>query len=209
MKELVKHLWRENPEQIAVQSIKNCHIEGLHSIMFIDTPGKRIRLFVTDDHHTMWKNDPTSTKSMTIGFHTHHCNISLLVVKGLIKNWVVKESNMGKLQLHAYKYNSQIIMGEIGFVKLPYTKMFKTVSNNILQVGATVSAFMEADDIHTVAAQNGESAAWFVFEGLEDSEYKPITYSNDPELHKSNYDSLYLPMTVTECEQKLKLAGLL
>lgn len=96
MKALIKHLWKTHQEEIVAKSFLHCHVRNVHSIMFMDTPEKTIRLYIADLRNELFYNYPDNykMKQMTTAFHPHHCDLTLHCVKGSLTSWAVKESTV-------------------------------------------------------------------------------------------------------------------
>lgn len=207
MKELIRHLIHENMFEMMEKSLLDCHCVGLHSIMLIDTPEKRVRMFVSTCESEMWQNHHLniSRHPMSIGFHPHHCNLTLHVVKGEIKNWIVKPDPKGEVEMSKFLYQSKITKGETSFKYLGQEKLL-TVTDNIIKAGESV--FMHADEIHTVAVPRGQVAAWMVYEGNEYPGYEPYIWSNS-DLTALKTDHLYRKAKPSEIVELLAEANLL
>lgn len=205
MKELVKHLIDNHLDEIVEKSILNCHTIGLHSVMLLESPEKTIRLYITDKNHNLYYNFPDRAKyGMSIGFHPHHCNLTLLTHKGSIFNWEVAVAKVG-LPVTKYAYKSQITEDEMSFSPIQVVKMH---SKNQDWIAEGYSIYMKANAIHTVAVMKGQIAAWFVFEGKEDKDYAPFCYTNsDPNIEIPN--DLYKKPTKVEVINLLKSVELL
>lgn len=180
MKTLVKHLVENHLDEIVEKSIFNCHCLGLHSIMLLDSPEKTIRMYYSTAMSSMYKNLPETflNKEMTLGFHSHHCNLTLECIKGRFLNWEVSKQKSNEnysIQARAYKYQSKIKDGELQFKELGEVHL-NTTAYRWVSVGEAVH--MPADQIHTVATELGCDAAWLVYEGKEDAEYDSLCYSN-------------------------------
>lgn len=206
MKALVKHLLKNNLDEILNKSLLNCHCIGLHSIMLLECPGKTIRLYVADANHELWRNDRVGflDGSATIGFHAHHCNITLSVVHGEIGNDQIQKSEIGDYCYEVFRYQSAITNGAGGFERIG-TQWFKPGIATRIKKGGNV--FLSAQDIHTVWVKKGETAAWLVFEGMEDSEYDPFTYSS-ADLESQPLDDLYKKVEMCDVLRLLKLSNL-
>lgn len=201
--DMVEHLVRHRIDAITNQSYLNCHVTGLHSIMLIDTPGQRVRLFYADTNHELWRNEPTrfKEKGLAIGFHPHHCDLTLKVVQGKVLNWVVTEipntqSTNRPLILNRYLHESAITQkGKISFSLISRDHHFTT--KRLAVIGETIAIRLGANELHTVAVPEGESAAWLVMEGREDAEYDPFCYSNT-DLEKVDFSKLYQKPTTRD-----------
>jgi hypothetical protein len=202
MRELIRHLWHNNREHVLRSSYMNCHARGLHSIMLLDDPGKRIRLFVTDRSHKCWKADEA------IGYHAHHCAITIQAVHGWLENIVVGDAD-GPVQLQElgrYEYTSPIVSGlTSGQFKRVGTTLFKGRKTELLR---NSSVEMRASEIHTVRVPRKEIAAWLVYEGREDPNYKPITWSRT-DLEHFDWTGMYRRMRELEAVALLSSVGVL
>lgn len=191
---LVRHLWRTNREQIVKNSIAHCHAKGVHSICLLDEPGKRIRMFIASKGHTLCRNMPDRWP-LSIGFHAHHCDIQLEVIRGSIVNRVLMFGRGGHTQMGKYRYESSIWSKSAPtFHRLGLSDPF-SVGTDFLRTGEC--ADMLADEFHTVAVP-GNGAAWLVYEGAEDPAYEPITISDDDLMSPRVFEGLYQPMSARQ-----------
>lgn len=190
---------------IASKSLRDCHVKGLDSVMLDDTPGKRIRAYITRTDHEMWKNNvgvglsKTKDQPMSLAFHPHHCHLTLTPIFGTTWNVILREhkstdrygrSTYTRL-LDEYKYVSQITEGKGGFVGTGMKKRFYIDwSGELYQ-----STYMDAKEIHTIYTRRDATSAWFVHEHAEDPEYAGLNYSNT-DLENWSAAELYKPMTV-------------
>lgn len=206
MKALVKHLIKEHLDRIVDQSLLDCHVLGLHSIMLLDSPEQRIRLFYADHDHQLWKNqlDDLTTK-MSVAAHGHHCNVTLLGNTGHILNYTIRSTPNGSLRLNEFKYVSQISNGQGRFKPTGNTKCF---SGKRELVSRDDSLYLGSDTIHTVWVRKGETASWFVLEGKENPTPPTLTYSN-ASLENFDWEQLYNKPTRGEVIHILEKAELL
>jgi hypothetical protein len=202
MKHLIKHLLRENQAEILTRSLKNCHCKGLHSIMLSESPGKTVRLYVTEYDHEMYRNFPFEYQDgLSIGFHPHSHNLTLYPVKGSILNWVAREvpkdaqpdEDRIVIELDKFNYKSKIKEGEMSFDLIEKNVKLETLGAFIYNKG--MSAYMSADEIHTVGVAEKSITAWLVFEGRTNPDHKSVCYTNtnpnvnNPELYQ-NFGSI-------------------
>lgn len=183
MKNLIKHLLVNNLEEIQKKSLLNCHCMGLHSIMLLESPGKTIRLYVADIGNELYKNYPAVIHNkgiLSLGFHEHHCNITLDVIKGELLNWriIQDEHRFDDFpgMLTRFKYQSAILNGSMEIIDT--CERFRFVTKTIERLPYGCSTHMNAKDIHTVACVPDQVTAWLVYEGLENNEYEPFIYHN-------------------------------
>lgn len=203
MKTLVTHLVKHHLKEITKRSLINCHCYGLHSVMLLECPEKTIRLYIADRNNELWKNYRSGPDKMSIGFHPHHCALTLHCVKGELFNWEVEESADG-FAVDKYKYQSQITDGEMGFALIGASKL-RTSAQTYIAEGQSIS--MPASAIHTVACLKGEITAWLVYEGGEDLNYESVCYSN-ADLLNQDKTMLYLKPTEQQVLNLLTIAGL-
>lgn len=211
MKELMRHLYFSNLDEIIEKSYINCHCYGLHSVMLLESPGKTIRMFVAEEEHMMWKNlDITNHENeLSIAVHPHHCDITLLNVKGMVKNIAVKsfysDPNHPNFYMTRYQYNSQIKDGECRFVSDGRASFNHVEVTEISPRNPSIS--MKANELHTIFVPKGQFAAWLVFEGKEDPNYKSVCFSNsDP--NKSMLDGhMYQKATKNDIDRMMIRCG--
>lgn len=205
---LIRHLWENNREEVLGSSFMHCHVGGLHSVVLLDQPGKRIRLFVAAYGHQLWKNSAAS-EQLSLGYHRHHCDLRLVGVRGHFVNRTASLAGGGgwrcDLRLNRYEYGSRLLGAKAGFRLLGHDT-FTGQGHALISPGDCVA--MRAQDIHTVYVDEGCVAAWLVFEGAEDPEYRPVTWSND-DLTTWSAGGLYEPMTEEQAERCLAMAGVL
>jgi len=196
-----------NIDEIVSKSLLNCHCKGLHSVMLLESPGKTIRLYVADKDHELWKNglEGIQSKQMTIGYHAHHCNITIECVQGEVVNDEIIEHIDGNWLFDKYMYQSAIRNGKGGFEKLGKST-FKQGALKVLKKDR--SAYLPAQSIHTVFVNRGCDAAWLVYEGLENDNYVPYCYSTK-ELESETFDGLYLKPTENDIKILLKQSRLI
>lgn len=223
MKALVNHLLKNNLQELIAESYMDCHAKGLHSLMLLDCPGKTIRMFIAVPGNEMHKNFPEnkewlvpSCDDMSIGFHAHHCNLTLVNICGFVNNWVVTPINVqggnsikvaddNVFSVNAFEYKSAIKEGETKFAEKKGSHWLKSQTYQTLTKGESV--FMRAHELHTVACDSDQLSAWFVFEGEEDPWYENVVYSNRF-LPTEDFSHLYRKPTMSEFFDLLRMVGL-
>ncbi len=207
LRTMIQHLLDNNKQEILSRSIMHCHLKGLHSIMLLESPGKTIRLYVVDDPTSISKNTHDHLLAghpLTLAFHPHHCNLTLICIAGEIQNWCIQSWNPSfgdhVLYLHSWKYQSQILTGEMGFTKMGEVSMASRIPQD-LTPGQAV--FMDAKEIHTVSC--AVPSAWIVMEGQEDPTYESVCYSNNDIVVDQD---LYQPMSEEDLMRLLVIADL-
>ncbi len=216
MKGLIKHLLFNNLEEIQQKSLLNCHCMGLHSIMLSECPGKTIRLYIADIGNELYKNYPTEIYNngiLSLGFHAHHCNLTLDVVKGELFNWTIWQTIHGLHEpgidkLTKFKYQSAILNGSMEIIDTYESVRF--ITHKTLRIPAGGYVHMDAREIHTVACVPDQVTAWLVYEGYENPDYEPFIYHNanisTPNLIHSL--DLYKKPTYSEIIELLRKADL-
>lgn len=177
MEHYIEHLVRYNLDEIVEKSFLNCHAKGVHSIMIDDTPEKRIRIFYASAQHELYKNFLNDNK-MSVAYHPHHCDITIEVIQGTIKNQSIIDHPHGDISLTCYKYHSKITEGDCYFEEVGDNFKFKINTEKNIELHRGYGIFLSAQELHTIAIAKGKRAAWFVYEGEEDPMYIPYCYSN-------------------------------
>lgn len=198
-----------NLEWMAQHSFVNCHAIGLDSILFKEknpaTGQGELRAFITQKHHTLWQNWLPNVFSLAI--HPHHCDLTLIPRFGLF--WNVRPGRVGHSNrlrnaiFNLYNYQSQIKTGE-GRIKPTGVSAVPALEYELVQI----PTFMRAYELHTVYVPAKLESAWFVQEGPEDAQYRPIMWSNDDQLEKFDFQELYQPMSVSHLVKCLLKMGI-
>jgi hypothetical protein len=206
MQALINHLVHEHLAEIAAKSLLDCHVRGIHSIMLLDTPEQRVRLFVATEEHELWRNSARSLGSLAA--HPHHCAVTLHCVKGHMVNLeyaVVEPGAEGPYK--PYRYTSGILNEKQGgFVRAQGRG--DAVFNDARMLGEGTAIYLSANLIHSVQLEKGRATAWFVYEGKEDPGYSSLSYS-DQDLEAADFEGLYGKMSEAQVLSLLQLAGLL
>ena len=216
MNALIAHFLANDTPCILRHSSRNCHVQGLHSVMFREHNGFGLRLYVVTDDHLIWRNQRHGIPStpMISGFHPHHSNLMLHCVHGEIVNKRAgllvghnHQEDEYTQKLRRYKFDKSVEDKEIetGFVFEGFDYV-RSISDITLTAGSFLS--MTSKDMHTIYVDRNQTAAWFVYNGQPDPDYVPLLWSN-AELHKIDNDQLYLPMSDNELVSLLAIAKLL
>lgn len=203
MKQFVEHILKENYDECLSKSLINCHTKGLHSIMLIDKPEQRVRLFVTDKTHNMWTNK-TINKDMSIAIHPHHCNVTLVHLDGQLFNKMYRFGDTSNFKLNTYSWQSPILGrdGHFRWQRNDYLSFLRDENLKLLK-----SRYMNANELHTVYIPKNSITSWVVIEGRENEESEPYCYSlND--LTKFDSSELYQKPTKKEFNRVIKLLNL-
>ncbi len=181
------------PDKI-INGIKNCHAIGVDSVVLGTENGKLVRAFIAHENHNLYLTNPFS-----VGFHPHHCDLTIKVVEGSIINvTLISEFALGAHsieELATYRYESAIRNGDKGaFTQVMEKRPFGTLAR---VVNASQSLALPASAIHTILIYARETATWIIHEGDEDPNYVADVYSN-ADLTKASGEGLYLPMTDEE-----------
>jgi hypothetical protein len=155
--------------------------------MLLDSPGKTIRLYIADVEHEL---NPFLNRVMNVGYHPHHCDLTLKIVTGNLMNITVEETVDidYDFEIDKYLYKSKISKGEMRFDHIGKIDM-KYIYTETLIKGD--ERYMKADEIHTVSVEKNKICAWLVFEGKEDQKYIPYCYSTT-NLNYENGEDLYV-----------------
>lgn len=205
MKTLIKHFIENNSKEVLEKSLFNCHVKGVHSIMLLDSPGKTIRLYIADVEHEL---NPFLNRVMNVGYHPHHCDLTLKIVIGNLTNITVEETDDidYDFDIDKYLYKSKISKGEMRFDHVGRTDM-KYIYIETLMKGD--ERYMKADEIHTVSVEKDKICAWLVFEGKEDPNYVPYCYSTT-NLNYENGEGLYIkPGSISQIVELLNKTRLI
>lgn len=184
------YIYRAELGVIAKNSLRNCHIKGMDSVMFDNTPGRRVRAFIVGPDHDMWKNLPSHGENLSLSIHPHHCDIELSPLFGPSYNLIPYRNNMRMKSYPAWQYRSQITQGDGGFEPLGPSKDFVCALRAVPLDGPWE---MRADELHTWYVPQAFEAAWLVREGRENPNYDSTCWS-DADLTKFDMSQLYQPM---------------
>jgi hypothetical protein len=181
---------------IAKHSLINCHVRGVDSVMFDDTPNKRIRVFIAHPEHELWLNKTPFQAELSAALHPHHCNVTLSIHSGEVYNilglpydFVGDAGYNCFVKLQEFTFKSQITTNQGSFVSTGKSQCFSCYGRLM-----TEPVHMKASDIHTMYSPKGTSSSWFVDEHEEDPGYKNVAYSNW-NLEKFSFDDFYKPMS--------------
>lgn len=194
-------------DEIVEKSIFNCHAKGLHSIMFLESPEKTIRMYVSVPFNDLHRNFPDKMHAgLSLAFHPHHCNLTLHCIKGRLLNWEMTEvESYDSICLDKYIYQSKIKSDDILFKSIGKGYL-KTKELNYIHEGE--SRFMEAGQIHTVACDMDTMNAWFVYEGKEDANYQSVCWSNSNP-NATDFSDLYIKPSKEQIAELLKTLSLI
>ena len=203
-----------NMDRIVSRSLLNCHCIGLHSIMLLESPGQTIRLYIAEKGNHLYKNSPRFFREgMSIGFHPHHCDLTLHCVAGRFWNWKLfgyhssSDNDVRKeLRLRQYIYRSQITDGKQGFELVEERSLMTKGDYELVEAGRSI--FLPATELHTVVCDPFEFSAWLVYEGQEDPNYSPVCYSTSL-LEKVSTEGLYQQPTSDQVRTLIRKAGLI
>lgn len=177
-------------------ALKNCHVEGLSSVMLHDEPGNRIRMFHATTAHRLHKTANGPLQALAL--HPHHCDLRFQNVFGNAYNerWHVFEKPTG--EFIEMDYVSGITSGGKGALTPTGRRAEGFVS---VREQMARNPVMRAAELHTITLGANEEAAWLVFEGCEDPNYKPKCWTRNSEPDMNN---LYIPMSQLELSQTFK-----
>lgn len=183
-------------------ALRNCHVEGLSSIMLYDEPANRVRLFYAERDHALWRNDIPHGLDMSVAVHPHHCDITLALVFGRVRNdtfWAVPSHAAGH---HKCEYVSGVQWpGESALIDTGERALLSLVGSTWLY---PQGESLHATTLHTIYVPRGETAAWIVIEGRENPDYAPVCYTRNLRFDPSN---LYQPMPADHAAKLLRDAA--
>lgn len=195
-----------NPRNIILEkSLINSHCEGMDSLVIKDGPGM-VRMFIARPEHQLWRNNPAVFDSVfSIGLHAHRCDITIMPVVGEVYNVVTttKKDMVSLVPMRSFTYKSPILHGGHG--------SFEHLDENDIPIALirermTGPVFMPAHKIHSVYVAQGKPAAWFIWEGAENTTHRPVCYSN-ADLLQFDFSKLDQPMTLDRLRQDLEIIG--
>ncbi|MCH8479168.1 MAG: hypothetical protein LAT56_14680 [Wenzhouxiangella sp.] len=166
---LLHNWWKYNKERITSQSLTDCHVKGLNSIMFNSVEGQRVRLFSTDEDHEL--DHPSS-----VAFHTHRYDIKIIVLSGMLINYNAKFSKNENGTYKQYRYRSCILDGNGGF-DLNSDERYERVIDKV-HLLASDMMHLPWHRYHTVVVPTGVKTSWIILESTPVNEYEPVVYSN-------------------------------
>lgn len=188
-----------------ISGVKNCHVEGLYSLMFEDG----LRMYAT----TEWTSLAANAYGDALGFHNHHTDIRLKVITGEIENISPVMDRTEKLSAgHArWTWNSPlrglaghfvqtdnestVAPGEEGW-NPPMEYVTDYAFRTRLHPGSTTLS-LYANEVHTVN-QLTRVTAWFVKELGSSSKRPTYTWSNQNLSKWHEQAAWYVPMNSTE-----------
>lgn len=195
-------VYRQELSVIAKNSLRNCHVVGMDSVVFDNTPGRRVRAYLTQEYHELWRNQENQILSLAI--HPHHCDLEIEQIQGEPQQVIPVKHPAGR-PYHKWTYRSEITQGNGGFVKDGEDTAWFVLERYALKPRAPW--FMHAKDIHSFYVPREDEAAWMVREFKEDETYDSFVWSN-ADLTKFNTTGLYLPMSVpylVKCLRRLNV----
>ena len=147
--------------------LAHCHARGLYSIVLQTAP--MVRLFYAAPDHALYRNQT----GRVVGFHAHHCNLTLIPVFGQITNVFGQRQNLRPtakdyterkvVDTRAFWYQSVITGG------VRSGAGFRAISPTIPRSGSGPAHARCHDHGRGRAAHDrsgaGQDAAWVVFEG--------------------------------------------
>lgn len=202
---IIKHFLHHHKDVILEKSLINCHVLGMDSVILDDTPGQRIRIFFANENHELYRNE---YKPVSLAAHAHHCDLTLAPLWGCFTNIIYLIGDKPKkdgivnaagyledVQVNEWQYVSEILnKGKGGFKLNSTNKSISTLERQLISnIGPHKRAVMKANDVHTVYVPKGQKAAWVVYEGKEDENYKSVSYTNT-DLSRFNTCNLYTKM---------------
>jgi len=153
---------KEAPEQTVLMSRRNCHMEGLDSVVVsVNENGSLVRAFFAHENHKMY---PDAKGQWSIGVHNHKYDLTLSQLSGT--SWNRRYSLTGIKSLmtdstlnNVYEYSSGL--GKEMAAVLKDTKyLMHERATEIRQI------HIHYTQLHTVEVRKGKKASWLVEEGI-------------------------------------------
>lgn len=159
---------------VKYNALENCHAEGVHSIMLHDEPGNRVRVFYATRDHTLHRN--TMGQQFSLAIHPHHCDVRLVKLFGRVVTNTYTMTPTGNGDFKQYKYTSGVAHKNKGKLTPTGERAYMHVvsEHSLGREGIMLNAW----DMHSIYVGEGDQAAWMVIEGAEDSNYKPLCWTN-------------------------------
>lgn len=184
---------------ILSSSLINCHAEGMDSIVFKES-SPMVRMFVCRPEHTLWRNHLDDGESFSVAIHMHRQDITMVPLCGQIWN-VFFRRGAPQFSLSAFDYSSQIADGKGGFAPCG------SRNEGLEMYPLCAPLFLRGDESHTVYVPKGQVAAWLICEGSPTQDYSSVCYTNDRNLDKTDFSSLYRPMTAERLEEDMVISS--
>lgn len=156
-------------DKTLMMSRKNCHGQGLHSIVLHkDEEGRLTRMFMTDSSHKMHLNLPNN-HDYSLGVHDHKYDLKLTQLYGRVLNMSYAEG-AGEDSTVVNKYQFTSAMSDTEVHTKPYAQLVDSqVKLDIKSVEwlSEEPLLIPHQALHTVYVPEGKVTAWLVEEGLE------------------------------------------
>ena len=214
-------------KKIAERSCKNCHAKNVTSIMLEERPQYEMRVFLAEDQHELWCNNPLGAPHipMSIGFHNHWGEVSLLRLRGEVYNvsaWfpnpdgaiAIENGGNGfdivQLMMFGYTWSPALasLDGKQGSGRFTLDSKFE------LEVGDHTPLHRLDDwkslgsaEYHSVYAQPHETPVWAVRTTGINYLHDKRCYTNSSKLEQWDVKGYYLPITPEEVEACLDRIG--
>ena len=188
--------------KVIKKGIKDCHAKGVDSVVLgLTEEGRLRRAFIAHPGHDLGMGS-----TLSVGFHAHHCDVTLEVVHGAMLNinLAAGRSHLSYtsdyMELATYEYESPILNGGKG----SFTRVSKMKPHDIQTIPLSTMSeplFLTANVVHTILIPFflAETCTWVVTEGEEDPEYYPFVYTNR-DLRYDTMQGLYNPMDDAEAD---------
>lgn len=172
MSDLMLNMLNHASDEDLMMSRFDCHIKGLHSIVFKNDGGRLTRGFFTTPNHEMHRNYDIQRGKLSVGIHSHRYGLTLFGVSGMALNIQMRHSRFGT-EFSAYRYKSK---DDIEFIQFD-----KLTTHSLTPITQSVAVTMDKDEMHTVFVQRGQCASWIVAEGQEENNYTMLYTNESPQ----------------------------
>lgn len=209
MLNIVREYVKRNISTVSKNMLLNCHVKNLHSVV-LKNDGKISRLFISNSNHLMKHNFMSNILNgykMTVGFHSHHCNLKIYPLIGNFYNIVAEKNNdsiCNTITLDSYKFVSHIKTNSGIFEQLN-TKQSFLVKEHKYEAN-TSYLFLNSKELHSVACDG--LSVWLIEEEDEDYQYNSECYSNDA-LTNFDFKSHYIKASQYDAIEILRKSGIL
>jgi len=197
-----RHILQHHRLRAELRGLKNCHVQGLASIMLHDEPGNRMRLFYAGVDHKLYTHPEDADAALAA--HPHHCDITLVHLFGEVLHTVYHFAQHAQGPASKCRYQSAIT-GDGGSLE-PTDEIGCLLPMSQSHLNHDGHIFSPAKDVHGIYVPRNREAAWLVMEGKEDPTYESVCYTANP-----NFDpqGMYVPMDRLECSAVLGRVALL
>lgn len=193
----------KRPQLMLQKSFLNCHVRGLHSIVFDEEKdGRLTRMFIHEPGGDL------SIGSSSVAAHCHRRDLKFTMLSGILQNLVVEQGDYEIPHAKVYDWQTPIGNPRGGhFTRLPGTvSPLIAEKSNAYVKGQTFS--LRGYERHTVRCIGRGHTAWLIEEGDLNPNYDSTVWSFQ-DLENWNSEGLYQKFTsLKQIKDLIGLAGL-